>query len=231
MNLQRAGVPLRTIARTVGLSRPTVRSWTSAGCFPERKERPPLAGILGQYRGHLDRRWGEGGRNAAELFREIHRLGYGGGYSRVKEYARGLREASPTPPSRPAWRPMIRKTAWLHFLPATDLAPEHERYVSALAEANPILARLRGSATEFVRLLRERDGDALDTWLRAPERGPLSRFAASLRQDKAAVRAAATLPWSNGPVEGHIHRLKLVKRSMYGQASFDLLCARVLSAA
>jgi hypothetical protein len=28
--------------------------------------------------------------------------------------------------------------------------------------------------------------------------------------------AALTLPWSTGQVEGHIHRLKLVKRQMYG---------------
>lgn len=37
--------------------------------------------------------------------------------------------------------------------------------------------------------------------------------------------------WSNGQVEGQIHRLKLVKRQMYGRANFDLLKQRVLAAA
>jgi hypothetical protein len=37
-------------------------------------------------------------------------------------------------------------------------------------------------------------------------------------------------PWSNGQVEGHVHRLKLIKRSMYGRANFDLLRSRVVNA-
>ena len=55
-------------------------------------------------------------------------------------------------------------------------------------------------------------------------------FARGLRQDEAAVRAALTLDWSNGPVEGRVNRLKSIKRSMYGRARFDLLRARVLHA-
>jgi hypothetical protein len=43
------------------------------------------------------------------------------------------------------------------------------------------------------------------------------------------VRAALTYNWSNGIVEGHVNRLKLIKRSMYGRAKFDLLRLRVLS--
>jgi len=52
-----------------------------------------------------------------------------------------------------------------------------------------------------------------------------------LRRDEAALFAALKQPWSNGPVDGHIHRLKLVERSMYGRAQFDLLRLRVLCAA
>ena len=59
----------------------------------------------------------------------------------------------------------------------------------------------------------------------------LHGFAAGLRQDGNAVRAAIAEPWSNGPVEGHINRLKLVKRQMFGRANFDLLRQRVLHAA
>jgi len=45
---------------------------------------------------------------------------------------------------------------------------------------------------------------------------------------KAAVRAAFTLPWSNGQTEGHVNRLKFLKRQMYGRASVELLRLRVL---
>ena len=57
----------------------------------------------------------------------------------------------------------------------------------------------------------------------------LRSFAAKLRQDEAAVRAAMIEPWSNGPVEEQVNRLKLIKRSMYGRAKFDLLRQRVLT--
>ena len=45
------------------------------------------------------------------------------------------------------------------------------------------------------------------------------------------MRAAVTQEWSNGPVEGHVNRLKTIKRQMYGRAGFVLLRARVLNAA
>jgi transposase len=56
-------------------------------------------------------------------------------------------------------------------------------------------------------------------------------FAVGLRQEYAAVAAALQYPWSNGPVEGHVNRLKTIKRQMYGRANVDLLQLRVLHAA
>jgi transposase len=60
---------------------------------------------------------------------------------------------------------------------------------------------------------------------------PLRRFATGLRADYAAVKAGLRLPWNNGPVEGHINRLKMLKRSMFGRAKLDLLGQRLLLAA
>jgi transposase len=59
----------------------------------------------------------------------------------------------------------------------------------------------------------------------------LRRFAKRLSVDYEAVRAAVTLGWSNGPVEGQINRLKMLKRTMYGRANLDLLSRRFLLAA
>jgi len=83
----------------------------------------------------------------------------------------------------------------------------------------------------FGSLLRERRADPLDPWLEHAQSSglrELRRFALSLRQDYAAVRAALEEPWSQGPTEGHIQRLKVLKRQMYGRASFALLRQRVL---
>lgn len=60
--------------------------------------------------------------------------------------------------------------------------------------------------------------------------GPLAGFAEGLRRDRAAVEAALALPWSTGPVEGKITKLKLVKRSMYGRGGIGLLRQRMLAA-
>jgi transposase len=56
----------------------------------------------------------------------------------------------------------------------------------------------------------------------------MQRFVRTLKQDQSAVEAAVEQTWSNGPVEGHINRLKTLKRQMYGRAGFELLRARVL---
>ena len=44
-----------------------------------------------------------------------------------------------------------------------------------------------------------------------------------------AVKAPFQFPYSNGPTEGLINRLKLLKRSMYGRGNFALLRQRMLS--
>lgn len=36
-------------------------------------------------------------------------------------------------------------------------------------------------------------------------------------------RQGLSLPWSNGPVEGHVNRLKMIKRRMFVRAGFELL--------
>ncbi len=58
----------------------------------------------------------------------------------------------------------------------------------------------------------------------------MQRFATGLYEDYEAVKAGVTLPWSTGPVEGHINRLKMLKRQMFGRARLDLLSRRFVRA-
>ena len=79
----------------------------------------------------------------------------------------------------------------------------------------------------------ELDGERLEGWLAEAQscRAPaLEKFAASLKNDLAAVYAGLTENWSNGAVEGFIHKLKLVKRQGYGRENIDLLKAGVMAA-
>lgn len=87
-------------------------------------------------------------------------------------------------------------------------------------------------AQEFIQILRERRVNELDPWLeRTVTSGvsELKRFAEGLRRDDAAVHAALSWSYSSGQVEGQINKLKLLKRSMYGRAKFDLLRLRMLA--
>ena len=89
------------------------------------------------------------------------------------------------------------------------------------------------STQEFAQFVRQRQPEQLDTWLERATQSALTafqRFATSLREDYAAVKAGVTLRWSTGPVEGHINRLKMLKRQMFGRAGVDLLRQRMLHA-
>ena len=88
-------------------------------------------------------------------------------------------------------------------------------------------------AEDFATLVRQRQPAQLDPWLQRATTSTLEavqRFAKGLYEDYQAVKAGVTLPWSNGPVEGHINRLKMLKRQMFGRAHLDLLSRRFVGA-
>ena len=86
-------------------------------------------------------------------------------------------------------------------------------------------------AKQLNALLRRKASESLTQILDAANATPLKDFAVSLRRDITAIQAALDLPWTTSPVEGQINRLKMLKRTMYGRAGFQLLRARVLHAA
>ncbi len=88
-------------------------------------------------------------------------------------------------------------------------------------------------AQEFIGLLKERKAALLADWLKRAAESQvteLKSFANGIRRDYAAVQAACRLPWNNGIVEGHVNRLKFLKRQMFGRARLDLLRVKVLHA-
>lgn len=94
-----------------------------------------------------------------------------------------------------------------------------------------LLAKAVSLADRFATMLRQRQHAAFAAWLQDCQQSGIAEFvgfARSLLQDKAAVEAALSTEWSNAAAEGNVNRLKLIKRQMYGRASFALLRARVL---
>jgi transposase len=93
------------------------------------------------------------------------------------------------------------------------------------------LGHLISLAREFRALVRRREPNRLDERVATAQGSALAGFAKGLARDLVAVRAALSLPWSTGPAEGQISRLKTIKRTMCGRAGFELLRHRVLEAA
>ena len=120
-----------------------------------------------------------------------------------------------------------RQTVWLLLRQPA----EAQVYLQELVRRAPDLERCGIVTRELVRMIKEHDPQAWPAWLQSARHTPLARFSESLLRDEAAVLAALQLPWSNGQVEGHVHRLKLIKRQVYGRANFDLLRLRVVNAA
>jgi transposase len=109
-----------------------------------------------------------------------------------------------------------------------------QQYLTELTERWPQLAELHRLAADFARIVRTRAADELIPWLVAAEAsqtGEVREFAAGIRRDEAAVQAALDYAWSSGQVEGQVNRLKLIKRSAYGRAGFELLRRRVMRVA
>jgi transposase len=138
-----------------------------------------------------------------------------------------IESAKRAPPLRP---PPPRDAAWLLLQPKRTKG-EERLMVERLCQLFPGVETARELALGFTEMARQRKAELLPAWLRAAARSKLTEFigfARGISEDYEAVRNALTYEWSNGQLEGHVNRLKMIKRQMYGRAKFDLLRARVL---
>ncbi len=232
--LRAAGASISAIAASLGAERKTVRGWLRAGKAPLWRK-PPQGSILTHHEAYLAKRWAEGCRNAALLWRELTALGFSGRPGIVRKWAEGQRKAKPRTDGKSTdvtgQLPSNCQLARL-LMTEGDVLPKAERNLIAtlLAQVPPVAAAIT-VAKQLNALLRRKTSESLTAILDAAVATPLKDFAAGLRRDVAAVQAALDLPWTTSPVEGHINRLKMLKRTMYGRAGFPLLRARVLHAA
>ena len=116
------------------------------------------------------------------------------------------------------------------ILPPAKLTKVQQRQVEQM-KLNEELRTVSMVSQECVSLLKERRTEALDPWLKRAKESrvaELRSFVNGIRRDYAAVRAACSWSWSNGTTEGHVNRLKLLKRQRFGRAHLDLLRVKVL---
>jgi transposase len=240
--LHAQGASVTTIAQQLGISRPTVYAYLRRATPPSPRSPQRPGQVLRPYMAYLIRRWREGSTDSMQLWRELRALGYAHSARTVSRFLTRLRRASeagwaPETQTSAYTRPQgpsARAVSFTWVCPAAKRAPDAQLYVDQLTQGDPTIAQAYTLSQAFLTLVRERRGDALEAWMtEAAASGieALARFAQGLQEDRAAVTAGLTLPWSNGPVEGHVNRLKLLKRQGYGRADVGLLRQRVMQAA
>jgi transposase len=232
--LNAAGMSLKRIATVLGAERKTVRRWLRAGGAALWRK-PPRLGALGPFHTHLDHRWNEGCHNAAQLWRELVTLGFTGRPGTVRQWTGRRRKSDP-----PAVHASVLQSVPHEFLSARRIAyllmsdeelPKAEQgFVARLLVQVPGLVDCVAAAKRLNQVIRRKSKESLDAVLEDAAGTALKGFVASLRRDLSAVQAALDLPWTTSPAEGQINRLKMLKRTMYGRAGFQLLRQRVLHA-
>ncbi len=249
MALHREGLGQRAIARELHISRNTVQRYVSAPGFPERAEgsglRPKEKTKLGPYLPYLRKQWDAGVHNNSQLFAEIRERGYTGCQSGLRrlltewrtELPPKRRQGSPRKPrlfaQKGPRRLSTRSASFLMILPPEKLTAKERQHIESMCQASSDICALYLLSQEFVTGLKERQAEVLDSWLKRAKAchvSELTSFVNGIRRDYAAVHAAFSLPWSNGMTEGHVNRLKFLKRQMFGRAHLDLLRVKVLHA-
>jgi transposase len=221
------------IAKQIPLDRKTVRRYLRMPAFPIPITRNRTS-ILDEYKPYLRQRWQAGCRNAAQLYRELQSRGFQGKASIVRDFVRKelkstMKQTNDT--QMPA-KFSLRAFTWLPLKKKQNLKEHQQRLIQAMKDVHPDVQKAITLSQSFVMMVRERKENLLSDWLISAAESELktfAHFAKRLKRDESAVRAALSLPWSNGPTEGFVNKLKNVKRQMYGRAKLDLLRIRLLA--
>jgi transposase len=254
--LRVAGTSIGEIARQTGFGPRSIRKWLQFSTPPERCATAPKPCSPNHFLDYLSRRWEEGCVRGRELFYEIKLRGYSGSFSHLERLLAKWRRANdakvvtlpPVPERTTAPTTMIATvlravdpaTGWtispivaasLCIKPRGLLTPRQAAKVDALKNTSADFTAMRRLAMRFRGILRSKDIQKFGVWLDDAQQSGLyamQRFVRTVRRDLDAVTSALTEGWSNGQTEGHINRLKTLKRAMYGRAGAELLRARML---
>ena len=236
------------IAQKVGVSVRTVRRFLNLPNLPKILPRRRSFGrsMLDPYKQLLLEWWNGGIRQPKLLVSLLQQQGYKGSERTLTRYISQLRQAQGLPVKRghstqsstkvidPQLPPLTaRRASYLIVKRQENREREDQELLGHLVAQHPDLAIAVDLAERFLQLLRQQQGDAFEAWLLKALQSslkPFQTFAESLFDDYAAVKASMMSNVSNGPVEGLINRLKMLKRQMYGRAGLELLSKRFILA-
>ena len=228
-----AGLSKSEIARRLNINWRTVSKYIRVDEYPVYARRGKSSTRLDPYMDYMTKRWEEGCHNATQIWREIQEMGFDGAQRTVGDWATRKRKSlSGSDRMHKKITPWsASRASWLLVKQEDDLTDEDRQALERMKEADAKVSEAYALGQRFTGMIRERRPESLLPWLEDVGKSGISAlmgFARGIKQDLAAVTNALSLPWSNGQTEGQVNRLKLIKRQMYGRASFDLLRKRVI---
>jgi transposase len=238
------GRSIRVTARQLGVSTKMVIRYRRQETCPDWKPGRRGRTQVDPYKSDVEQWISDGGRNTKDLHRLLGGKGCRACYDAVRRYVNRIAGSTGIPGRRTGEvkppMPAVPSARKLSFELVCPPKPKPDGSVAEQNSESSLLDRLRAGipdlaktwdvASELVKMIRKELSQPLPDWLTKAEQSGVSElksFAKSLREDEAAVAAALREPWSNGPVEGQVNRLKFIKRSMFGRAGWRLLRARV----
>lgn len=232
------GLTLNEIARQVGLGERTVRRWVAQGSYPETHYPRTHRSRFDAYAPYVRQRWEAGCHNGSQLWQEMRALGYKGASRTFYHYLAPLRPKQRAERSGLAVAPLTerfsaKQAVWLLVRDLADLEESERATLTALRQERVTIEATYELVPAFVQMVRHLQGERLEVWLeqaRASQIPELVSFVGGIERDKEAVLAGLTQHESTGVTEGHVNKLKVIKRVMFGRAGFALLRQRVLHA-
>lgn len=226
------GYNLSHISRTVKVERRTIRKWREYPILPAK--RSPKQTNMFLYADKVKELISLNPQiETKEIWARIRELGYTASQTTAYEQIGRIRGKD--------WRPSMQKVPELFWIPSRTsrllytkrdkLSNREREIIDNLCSASEEIRRTDELVRFFKEMLESKAGHLLKTWInQAIGSGikELKSFARGMLSDYSAVENGINLPWSNGPVEGQVNKLKLIKRQMYGRAGFELLRRRMI---
>ena len=225
------GKNLSILAREFQVDWRTIRKYLNTTSIPiitRQKSRLPINDFYEEVK-----RLEEERKTVKKIYSVICKIGYTGTFSGVRMTVEKIRkERKKLNDSIPQAKIISRKKIGsLFWRLSEDLIDEELWILKKIFERYPELETFYQSVQTFRKSIKEANYGLFLDWLReklTPDNGYFHHYALQLRSELQAIKQSFLTYFSNGPVEGHINRLKLLKRMMYGRAKIGLLEKRVL---
>jgi transposase len=227
------GNSIKKIARDTGVTRITIRKWKSFDFLPpKRSSRMTNMHLYDEAISKMldENPWIE----TKEVLEKITEMGYNGSTTMCYENVRKLRGGKINNTANQLatvfWVPP--KASNLFYIDRRRLSKEEKLFINTLCTESKEIKRAAKLIRQFKTMLKKKDGSMLNAWIKnaiSSNVKEIKGFAKGLLSDFEAIENGVKLPWSNGPVEGLVNKLKIIKRQMYGKASFELLRKRLVN--